>query len=196
MKVDELLEDLSDLLEDSKELPVVNKVMVDKTQINNILDEIRANLPTETRQAKRVVAERNKIIEDARKQAETLISAANSQRAGMLEDSEIVKQARIEAKRIIDEAQAEALMVRNRMNTYVDTVLQRTEDLLVNNAKTFHEEHRRIIDAKNAPKRPQRPEQPAAEPIRPEQPQEEPQDENTEPVNNVPQTDEEMQSES
>lgn len=191
MKVDELLEDLSDLLEDSKELPVVNKVMVDKTQINNILDEIRANLPTETRQAKRVVAERNKIIEEARKQAETLISAANSQRAGMLEDSEIVKQARIEAKRIIDEAQEEAIMVRNRMNTYVDTVLQRTEDLLVNSAKMFHEEHRRIIDAKNAPKRPQRVEQPAAEPM----PQEEIQDEPADTVSDIPHTTEETQSE-
>lgn len=45
MKVDDLLDDLSDLLDDAKDLPVVNKAMLDKTQIADIIVEIRNNLP-------------------------------------------------------------------------------------------------------------------------------------------------------
>ncbi len=150
MKVDELLEDLTDLLEDSKELPVVNKVMVDKNQISDIIDEIKANLPAETRQAKRVVSERNKIIEEARKQAETLISAANKQRTDMLESNEIVKQARLEAARIINEAQTTSKKIKNATNNYVDTVLQKTEDALKNSAIEFHNKRMEILNLKNA----------------------------------------------
>ncbi len=150
MKVDELLEDLTDLLEDSKELPVVNKVMVDKNQISDIIDEIKANLPAETRQAKRVVSERNKIIEEARKQAETLISAANKQRTDMLESNEIVKQARLEAARIINEAQTTSKKIKNATNNYVDTVLQKTEDALRNSAVEFHNKRMEILNLKNA----------------------------------------------
>lgn len=150
MKVDELLEDLSELLEDSKELPVVNKVMVDKNQITDIIDEIKANLPAETRQAKRVVSERNKIIEEARKQAETLISAANKQRTDMLESSEIVKQARQEAQRIILEAQTMSKKIKNATNNYVDVVLKETEDALKNSAIEFHQKRVKILEMKNA----------------------------------------------
>ncbi len=151
MKVDELLEDLTDLLEDAKELPVVNKVMIDKTQISDIIDEIKANLPAETRQAKRVVSERNKILEEARKQAETLISAANKQRTDMLESSEIVKQARQEAQRIILEAQTTSKKIKNATNNYVDTVLQKTEESLMANLKDFHGKRQAIMNMKNAP---------------------------------------------
>ncbi len=154
MKVDELLEDLTDLLEDSKELPVVNKVMVDKTQITDIIDEIKANLPAETRQAKRVVSERNKIIEEARKQAETLISAANQQRTTMLESSEIVIQARQEAQRIIAEANNTSKKIKNATNNYVDTVLQKTEEALSVNLNDFHRKRQSILSLKNAPSTP------------------------------------------
>ena len=149
MKVDELLEDLTDLLEDSKELPVVNKVMVDKSQITDIIDEIKANLPAETRQAKRVVSERNKILEEARKQAETLISAANKQRTDMLEEQAIVKQARDEAKRIISEAQTKARKYQIATDNYINSVLEKTEQALMANLKDYHAKRQAILNLKN-----------------------------------------------
>ena len=169
MKVDELLEDLSDILEDSKELPVVNKLMVDKSQITDIIDEIRANLPAETRQAKRVVSERNKILDEAKKQAETLISAANQQRTDMLESSEIVKQARLEAQRIIFEAQTTAKKIKNATNNYVDTVLQKTEESLAVNLKDFHQKRQAILSLKDAAMSPSVPAAPAPMPPQEEQ---------------------------
>ena len=151
MKVDDLLDDLSDLLEDSKELPVVNKTMVDKAQIADIIDEIKANLPAETRQAKAIVADRTKIISDARKEAEAIISVAEKKRNDMLDSDELVLQARQEAERIIAEAETMAKKVKNAANNYVDSLLEKTEAALAANLADFQKKRQTIIQAKKKP---------------------------------------------
>ena len=143
MKVDDLLDDLSDLLEDSKELPVVNKTMVDKAQIADIIDEIKANLPAETRQAKAIVADRAKIISDAKKEAEAIISVAEKKRNDMLENNELIVQARQEAERIVAEAETTAKKVKNAANNYVDSLLERTEAALAANLADFQQKRQK-----------------------------------------------------
>ena len=143
MKVDDLLDDLSDLLEDSKELPVVNKTMVDKAQIADIIDEIKANLPAETRQAKAIVADRAKIISDAKKEAEAIISVAEKKRNDMLENNELIVQARQEAET--------AKKVKNAANNYVDGLLERTETALAANLEDFRKKRQIILQAKKKP---------------------------------------------
>ncbi len=156
MKVDDLLDDLSDLLEDSKELPVVNKTMVDKAQIADIIDEIKANLPAETRQAKAIVADRAKIISDAKKEAEAIISVAEKKRNDMLENNELIVQARQEAERIVAEAETTAKKVKNAANNYVDSLLERTETALAANLEDFRKKRQIILKAKKKPgQRPQ-----------------------------------------
>lgn len=152
MKVDDLLDDLSDLLEDSKELPVVNKTMVDKAQIADIIDEIKANLPAETRQAKAIVADRAKIISDAKKEAEAIISVAEKKRNDMLDNNELVLQARQEAEKIVAEAETMAKKVKNAANNYVDGLLERTEEALSANLADFQQKRQNILLAKRKPK--------------------------------------------
>ncbi len=151
MKVDDLLDDLTDLLEDSKELPVVNKKMVDKAQITDIIDEIKANLPAETRQAKAIVADRTKILSDARKEAEAIISVAEKKRNDMLDNNELVIQARQEAERIVAEAETMAKKVKNAANNYVDSLLEKTEAALAANLADFQKKRQTIIQAKKKP---------------------------------------------
>lgn len=152
MKVDDLLDDLSDLLEDSKELPVVNKTMVDKSQIADIIDEIKANLPAETRQAKAIVADRAKIISDAKKEAEAIISVAEKKRNDMLDNNELIVQARQEAERIVAEAETMAKKVKNAANNYVDGLLERTEAALSANLADFQQKRQTILQAKRKPR--------------------------------------------
>ena len=151
MKVEDLLDDLTDLLEDSKELPVVNKTMVDKAQIADIIDEIKANLPAETRQAKAIVADRTKILSDAKKEAEAIISVAEKKRNDMLENNEVVVQARQEAERIVAEAETMAKKVKNAANNYVDNLLERTEMALSANLADFQKKRQSIVQAQRKP---------------------------------------------
>lgn len=148
MKVDDLLDDLTDLLEDSKELPVVNKTMVDKAQIADIIDEIKANLPAETRQAKAIVADRAKIMSDAKKEAEAIISVAEKKRTEMLDNDELMVQAREEAERIVAEAEAKAKKIKTAANSYVDSLLAKTEEALAVNLADFQKKRQILVEAK------------------------------------------------
>lgn len=153
MKVDELLEELVTLLEDSKELPVVGKTMVDKNQIIDIVDEIKANLPQETRQAKAIVADRAKIISDAKTEAEAIINVAEQKRNDMLNENDIVVQAREEAEQIVNDAKAQAKSVKNAAGNYVDDLMERAENALAANLADFQQRRENLAIAKNKTKK-------------------------------------------
>jgi len=154
MKVDDLLDDLSDLLDDAKDMPILNKAMIDKTQIADIIDEIRKNLPVETRQAKAIVADRTKIINDAKAEADAIISIAEKKRNEMLAEDKLVIQANVEAKRIVSEANLMAQKVRNATNHYIDEILVKTDELLTSNLEDFKRKRAMLEKAKSKQKKP------------------------------------------
>lgn len=152
MKIEDLLEDLLNLLDESKELPLVNKTMVEKNQIVDIVDEIRANLPQETRQAKAIVSDRTKILNTAKEEAETIISVAERRRNDMLNESDIVVQAREEAERIVGEATEQSKAIRQAANRYVDDLMARAEEALAANLADFQQKRRSVMEAKKRKK--------------------------------------------
>ena len=68
-KVDELLAELEDILEQSRTVPFSSKVAVNRDEIYEIIDEIRRKLPEEIRQSRELIKDRNKILIDAQKEA-------------------------------------------------------------------------------------------------------------------------------
>ncbi len=161
VKVDDLLDEILNILEESKELPLVNKVMVEKGPIIDAIDEIRANMPQETRQAKAIVSDRTRILNTAKEEAEAIISVAEKRRNDMLNESDILNQAREEAERIVQEANEQAKAIRHASNKYVDDLMARTEDALAANLSDFQQKRRSILEAKKRKR--QKAEQPADE---------------------------------
>ena len=73
MNVNELLDTIEDLLEESTGMPLSGgKRIVDVEQIRDYLDDIRANLPVELRQAQSIVS-------DAQQRASEIVSAAQTE---------------------------------------------------------------------------------------------------------------------
>ena len=130
MKVDDLLKDLEALMSEAKDLPVVNKAMVDRNQVADLIEDIRKNMPVEIRQAKAIVADRTKIISDAKREADSIIEVAEKKRKEMLDQDELVQQAKIEAQRITEDAELTAQKVKNATNNYINEILAKTDDLL------------------------------------------------------------------
>ena len=64
-----LLEELEDILDNSRGVPFSNKVAVDKEELYDIVSELRDCLPNDIKQSKIIVQERNKIIIEAQKEA-------------------------------------------------------------------------------------------------------------------------------
>lgn len=153
MRTDELLEELEKLIDDAKELPVVNKVMVDKKQIQEIIDEIQSTLPEDTRQAKAIVSDRSKIIREARAEAESIIKGAEVRRAAMIDESDVVLQAREKAEKIVEDARVKAKGLRNAADSYVDDLMERAENALAANYADFKNRRESLIKAKKQVKK-------------------------------------------
>ena len=132
MNVNELLDTIEDLLEESTGMPLSGgKRIVDVEQIRDYLDDIRANLPVELRQAQSIVSDRAQLIESANAQAQAIVQ----ERARILvSEAEIVRAAQQRASEIVSAAQTEARTVRQTVTDYCDNMLKTTEETMSENA--------------------------------------------------------------
>jgi len=126
----ELLDRLEGIIEDSKKMPLTNKVLVDAYDVLELLDKIRISLPDEVKKAEELLKERDRIIAEATREAENLRGSASEYLKSMVSEEEIVKCAEIEAKRILDQAERDGEDIRNGASQYAAEVLLKLDDNL------------------------------------------------------------------
>ena len=129
MKVDDLILQLQDVINDAKSMPFSGgKVMVSSDEIYDIIDQIQDAMPAEVRQAKNIVADRKQILTEANRESENIIRAAEERKKAMLNQNEIVREAQAKAKEIVDDAKQKSAEIRKAANVYVDSIIRRTEE--------------------------------------------------------------------
>ena len=79
MTLDKILDRMDDLLSESVSLPLSNRKLVDVDRMQDLLDELRRNLPQEIKDAKGVVLDRDSILEQAENQAEDALMVVFNQ---------------------------------------------------------------------------------------------------------------------
>ncbi len=126
----ELLDRLEGIIEDSRKMPLTNKVVVDAYDVLELLDKIRISLPDEVKRAQELLKERDKIIQDATWEAENLRGSASEYLKSMVSEEEVVKAAEIESGRIIDEAKREAESIRKGASQYAAEMLMKLDENL------------------------------------------------------------------
>lgn len=135
MSVNELLDTIEDALEESAGVPLSGgKRIVDVEQIRDYLDEVRAALPGELRQAQQIVNDRAQIVDSANAQAQAIVKKAEERARILVSDAEIVKAAQQRASEITSAAQTEARTLRQTVTDYCENMLRTTEDTMVENA--------------------------------------------------------------
>ncbi|MEG0615333.1 MAG: ATPase [Oscillospiraceae bacterium] len=131
MNIDEVLEMIDDILDKAPGVPFSGKKsVVDADKIRDLLNEIRLSLPQEIKHAKLIVQDRQAIIGDANKEAETIVQRAEERAKTITSNDEIVKQAKIRGTEILTQAQGKAKEIRTATNEYIDNILNQTEELL------------------------------------------------------------------
>lgn len=131
MNIDEVLELLDDILDKAPGVPFSGKkAVVDVDKVRDLLNEIRLSLPQEIKHAKLIVQDRQGIISDANKEAETLVRRAEERSKSIISNDEIVKQAKQRGVEILTQAQSKAKEIRNATNEYIDNILNQTEEML------------------------------------------------------------------
>lgn len=136
MNVNELLDTIEDALEESASIPLSGgKRIVDVEQIRDYLDEIRANLPVELRQAQSIVSDRSHLIESANVQAQAIVKKAEERARVLVSEAKIVSAAQQRANEIVSAAQGEANTLRKSVTDYCDNMLKTTEETMQENAE-------------------------------------------------------------
>lgn len=131
MKVDDLILQLQDVINNAKSVPLSGgKVMVSSDEVYDIIDQIQDSMPAEVRQAKNIVADRKQILTEANRESENIIRAAEERKKVMLNQNEIVREAQVKAKEILEDAKQKSAEIRKAANVYVESIIKRTEESL------------------------------------------------------------------
>ena len=131
MRVEDLINELEDMMDAAKVLPLTGgKAVLDIETALDILDEIQDSLPSEVSQAKGIVADRNQIIAEAKKEAEEIVRAGEEKKKRLVDQSEIVKHAEAQAADIISDAKKKASEMKAAANDYVADLMKRADDTL------------------------------------------------------------------
>ena len=128
-EVTELLEVLYNTVADAWSVPLgKDKCMVNRESVLSLLDEIRAQLPIELTEAKRLLSARDEFVGNAKREAESIRKAAEEQARRLVEEQEITRIAKAHANEIITNSEAKSRELVRAANEYVDDALRRTEE--------------------------------------------------------------------
>jgi vacuolar-type H+-ATPase subunit H len=117
-------------------MPGTSRCMVDETEIQDIVESIRESIPEQMRQAEEVTREREEILGEAKAEAERQIATAQAQALELVQEQGLYKTAEREARRIIEEANQQAVETRARADDYAVGSLEALERQLVNTLST------------------------------------------------------------
>jgi exonuclease VII large subunit len=132
-----LLEELENIIEESRAVPFSRNISVDKDTIMDIIADMRANLPNQLKQAEKIVSNCNKTVNEANNQAKMIIEQAKAQAKQLTLDHEITRLANEEAANIINSANEEAKSLRIGATEYVKDLFERSETVINESLEAF-----------------------------------------------------------
>jgi vacuolar-type H+-ATPase subunit H len=117
------LQQLEELVAEAKSMPLSTSVLVNREEVLELIQEMRASLPEEIKQARWVVKDREQLLTKARKDAEGIIQQALQEQKRLVAQEEVVKASVREAERLLDEARSQARQIRLEAEDYMDQKL-------------------------------------------------------------------------
>lgn len=128
MKVLELLDEIEEIVDTSTSFPLTGKIMVDAEEILEIVKEIRVELPDEIQQAQWIKDERQRILEEAKKEYEAVITDAKRQAEVLVENDDIVVKSKMRADEIVRVAEENCKQLKLNTFDYIDSILFNFQD--------------------------------------------------------------------
>ena len=123
MDVDQKLEELSVLVEEAKAVPLSASCMVNRAVVLDLIDDIRDALPSSLSDADQLLAEREAVVAEGRREADRLIAEAREEQLRMLSQHEVYLVAVAESEALRAETIDEVNRMRRETDDYIDARL-------------------------------------------------------------------------
>lgn len=127
LSVIELLEYLQDMVESSPKMPITGKTIIDKKEFNEVIDQIINYLPDQFKKAQWVINEKDRILQDAQKEYDSVKKETFEIMKQNVENHDIVREAKLRANEIIALAQRDAKAIRIGSRDYSNEILMQLD---------------------------------------------------------------------
>ena len=129
--IEDIIGALYDLVQDARSMPLAaDKCILERDRVLDMLDEIIAQMPGELKQSRTIVESRNELINQARREAESILRQAQEQAKQMVTKEQIYIEAKRRSEELVNQTQDKIMQLRKAGNEYMDDALRRTEETM------------------------------------------------------------------
>ena len=127
MDIQHLVDRLEQALNESTRIPLSAYLLVNEEKVYSLLDQMRVAVPEEIKRANRVEAEKDRILAQAKEEAERIRELSRQEAGELVKRDAIVNAAQHRAENILERARRDAEALRQDADVYIVDVLQRLE---------------------------------------------------------------------
>jgi len=139
-----LIDVLEEQVTNASKVPMSGKCMLDREEILDIIRALRERVPEDIKQANWIKDERQKILIEARKEANNVMKEAETRFHELVDENEITKKAAEQAKETIENANKKAKEIRLGTRDYVDSLLGVLEESLSEKLAVVREDRKSL----------------------------------------------------
>lgn len=120
MNAHALIAELRRLVEEARSMPMSASAVVNRAELLDLLAQLDTAVDVEIADAKQVVADKDDVVAEGRREAEQLLHEARLERDRLVSDTEVYRLAQRQADDLLVEARTEAEGLRREADEYVD----------------------------------------------------------------------------
>lgn len=147
---DTLIERLSELIREARSMPLSSSALVNRQEVLELVEQLRASLPSEITRARSILADGQEVLERAGTEAQRVLERARQERERLLSKTEIVQAAAREADRLVAEAESTARRIRSEAEAYVEGKLANFEVVLQKTLQAVERGRKRLAGSLEA----------------------------------------------
>ncbi len=140
MEILEIIDLMEESIDKSPVVPLSGKILVDKEDILDYIQEMRLVFPEEIKEANWVKEERQRILSEAETRAQTMVKNAEDKVRQMIDENEVTRQAIEQANQLVNDAQTRSMEIKLDSDQYADDVLGDVEKRLEMLLKKVHDD--------------------------------------------------------
>ncbi len=135
MDIQHLVDSLEQALNESTRVPLSAYLIVNEERVYSLLDQMRVAVPEEIRRANRIEAEKERILAQAKEEAERIRDLARQEAGELVKRDAIVSAAQARAENIVERARRDSDALRQDADVYIMDVLNKLEEDLMRTLK-------------------------------------------------------------
>lgn len=124
----QLVDQLEEVLNNGWRLPVGSSLVVNGEECLRLIDQMRISVPSAIKEGERMLAERDRILGEARAEAQRLQEESRQRAQNLVTEESIVAMAQSEADRILEEGAVNAERMVHEAENYVLHLLSQLAD--------------------------------------------------------------------